>query len=67
MGFVVGNAKVIEGLGQVKTNIDSGAYQAIQEASIVALEQCWKDCDDFRRTYQSRRDLFLRRDEAHEV
>ncbi len=56
LGFAVGHKKVIEGLLKVKTNIDSGVYQAIQEAGIVALEQCWKDCDSFRAQYQERRD-----------
>jgi LL-diaminopimelate aminotransferase len=56
IGFVVGNKKVIEGLAKVKTNIDSGVYNPIQEASIVALEQCWKDCDNYRTIYQQRRD-----------
>ncbi len=56
IGFVVGNKKVIEGLAKIKTNIDSGVYQAIQEAGIVALEDCWKDCDNMREQYQARRD-----------
>ena len=47
LGFVVGNKKVIEGLLKVKTNIDSGVYQDIQEAGVVALEQCWNDCNGF--------------------
>lgn len=57
LGFVVGNKKVIEGLAKVKTNIDSGAYLAIQQAGIVALEDCWKDCDNLRKEYQARRDF----------
>lgn len=57
LGFVVGNKKVIEGLAKVKTNIDSGVYNPIQEAGVVALEECWKDCDGFRKTYQERRDF----------
>lgn len=38
IGFVVGNAKVIEGLGKVKTNVDSGVFNAIQRTAIWALE-----------------------------
>lgn len=56
LGFVVGNKKVIEGLAKIKTTIDSGVYQPIQEAAIAALENCWKDCDEFRKIYQERRD-----------
>ncbi len=38
LGFAVGNADVIDGLGQIKSNIDSGAFNAIQEAGISAIE-----------------------------
>jgi len=38
IGFAVGRAEVIQALGQVKSNIDSGAFQAIQIAGITALE-----------------------------
>ncbi|MBK9293732.1 MAG: LL-diaminopimelate aminotransferase [Oligoflexia bacterium] len=58
VGFVVGNKKIIEALAKVKTNIDSGVYNPIQEAAIVALSQCWKECDEFREIYQKRRDYF---------
>lgn len=37
IGFAVGNAELIAGLGKIKTNIDSGIFQAIQEAGIAAL------------------------------
>src|SRR4030043_1398455 len=37
IGFAVGNREVLAGLGKVKTNLDSGVFQAIQEAAIVAL------------------------------
>jgi LL-diaminopimelate aminotransferase len=37
-GFVVGNAQLIAALGKVKTNVDSGVFQAVQEAAITALE-----------------------------
>ena len=37
LAHVVGNEKAVAGIGKVKTNIDSGAFQAIQEAGIEAL------------------------------
>ncbi|MGH7901333.1 MAG: aminotransferase class I/II-fold pyridoxal phosphate-dependent enzyme, partial [Thermodesulfobacteriota bacterium] len=37
IGFAVGNKKAISGLGKIKTNIDSGVFQAIQCAGIEAL------------------------------
>ncbi|MFC1538471.1 LL-diaminopimelate aminotransferase [Candidatus Latescibacterota bacterium] len=39
----VGNAKLVGALGNVKTNLDSGAFQAIQYAGIKALESS-QDC-----------------------
>ena len=38
IGFAVGNKKAIGGLGKIKTNIDSGAFQAVQVAGIEALK-----------------------------
>jgi len=37
IGFASGNAGVIAGLGKVKENVDSGAFQAVQYAGIEAL------------------------------
>jgi len=59
VGFVVGNAEILKGLGRVKTNLDSGVFQAIQDAAIAALtgpQQCVADnC----RIYQERRDVLV--------
>jgi len=38
IGFVSGNAEILAGLGKVKENVDSGAFQAVQLAGIEALE-----------------------------
>jgi LL-diaminopimelate aminotransferase len=38
VGFVLGNAQLIAAIGKVKTNMDSGVFQAVQEAAITALE-----------------------------
>ncbi|HYS94736.1 MAG TPA: aminotransferase class I/II-fold pyridoxal phosphate-dependent enzyme, partial [Candidatus Acidoferrales bacterium] len=37
LGFCVGNARYLSGLGKIKTNVDSGVFQAVQEAGIAAL------------------------------
>lgn len=37
-GMMVGNAVAVEALGRVKTNVDSGIFDAIQIASIAALD-----------------------------
>lgn len=57
MGFAVGNRDVIAGLGKIKTNLDSGIFQAIQEAAITALDTPETILADIRNTYQQRRDI----------
>lgn len=57
IGFAVGNKDVISGLGKIKTNLDSGVFQAIQEASIVALQTGDPVLSEIRMTYQERRDV----------
>ena len=59
IGFAVGRKEVIAGLGKVKTNIDSGVFQAIQEAGITALELDDSVTNDLRRIYQERRDVLV--------
>ena len=59
LGFAVGNAKLIEGLGRVKSNIDSGAFNAVQWAGIAALEESQECVGEMQRTYQARRDLLI--------
>lgn len=39
VGMAVGNAELVRLLGQVKTNIDSGIFQAVQRAAITALAE----------------------------
>ncbi|HEY2663502.1 MAG TPA: aminotransferase class I/II-fold pyridoxal phosphate-dependent enzyme, partial [Candidatus Binataceae bacterium] len=62
VGFVVGNPKLIGGLGTVKTNMDSGIFQAVQEAAITALkaddESAFK-LREYCSIYQQRRDLMV--------
>jgi LL-diaminopimelate aminotransferase len=57
IGFAVGNKEVLAGLGKVKTNLDSGVFQAIQEAAIVALETGQNTLSGIRKTFQERRDI----------
>lgn len=60
IGFAVGNAKALAGLGKIKTNLDSGVFQAIQEAAIEALKTKDADLDVLRKIYQERRDTLYR-------
>ena len=59
LGFAVGNADVVGGLGTVKSNIDSGAFDAVQYAGIEALEGSQQCVADMRAVYQERRDLLI--------
>jgi LL-diaminopimelate aminotransferase len=59
IGFAVGRAEVIHALGQVKSNIDSGAFQAIQVAGIAALEGDQTCLDEINREYTCRRDILV--------
>ncbi|MCX9014700.1 MAG: LL-diaminopimelate aminotransferase [Candidatus Methanoperedens sp.] len=59
IGFAVGNRDIIAGLGKVKTNIDSGAFEAVQEAGIAALSGPQDCVRDMNRIYTKRRDALL--------
>ncbi|MCG6553472.1 MAG: LL-diaminopimelate aminotransferase [Candidatus Magnetominusculus sp. LBB02] len=56
IGFAVGNADVIFGLGKIKTNLDSGVFQAVQEAAVTALNTDDAILAPLRETYRLRRD-----------
>jgi len=60
IGFVCGHAKVLQGLGKVKTNVDSGVFQAVQEAGIKALSLDEAVAQSIRNTVQERRDIFYK-------
>jgi LL-diaminopimelate aminotransferase len=60
IGFAVGNQSVIHGLGKIKTNLDSGIFQAIQEAGIEALRSPDSVTDNIRKIYQERRDRLVK-------
>lgn len=59
IGFAVGRKEVIAGLGKVKTNIDSGVFQAIQEAGMTALQLDDSVTENLRKIYQERRDVLV--------
>ncbi len=59
IGFAVGNKEVLAGLGKVKSNLDSGCFEAVQEAGITALSLDDSMTDGLRKTYQDRRDTLI--------
>ncbi|MGB3907265.1 MAG: LL-diaminopimelate aminotransferase [Methanomethylovorans sp.] len=60
LGFAVGNEKLIKGFGKVKSNIDSGAFDAIQRAGITALTGSQQCVSDMNRIYEKRRNALLK-------
>jgi LL-diaminopimelate aminotransferase len=56
IGMAVGNAKIIDALMRVKSNIDSGQSQAIQQMAIAALSGPQDVIEDHNTIYQRRRD-----------
>ena len=59
IGFAVGNKDAVAGLGKIKTNIDSGIFQAIQEAGIAALRTKDTELKKSRKMYRERRDVLF--------
>lgn len=60
VGMVVGNARAIDALMRVKSNLDSGIPQAIQHAAIEALRGPQDCIEEHNTLYQRRRDLLLK-------
>jgi len=60
IGFAVGNAEIVSGLGKVKTNVDSGVFQAIQEAGIEALDHLDTPLPQIIDIYERRRDVMVK-------
>ena len=56
VGMAVGNSKVIDALTRIKTNLDSGIPQAIQEMAITALDDPRDSIEAHNDIYTSRRD-----------
>lgn len=59
LGFAVGNPELVAGLGQVKSQIDSGAFDAVQLAGIAALEGDQACVAEMNAKYQRRRDVLV--------
>jgi LL-diaminopimelate aminotransferase len=59
VGFAVGNREAIAGLRQVKSNLDSGIFMAIQRAATVALDYEGPFFEEMLSTYRGRRDTLV--------
>ncbi|MBI3318190.1 MAG: LL-diaminopimelate aminotransferase [Candidatus Omnitrophica bacterium] len=59
IGWVCGNAQMISALAKVKSNIDSGIFQAVQRAGIQALKDPRGHLERMLELYALRRDLLV--------
>lgn len=59
LGMAMGNRDLIAAISQVKENTDSGVFNAIQYAGIVALDQCEDNIETMLAIYRRRRALVL--------
>jgi LL-diaminopimelate aminotransferase len=59
IGFACGNEEILKGLLKVKTNVDSGVFEAVQEAGIAALRGDDKVIDEICRVYSERKDILV--------
>ena len=60
IGMAVGNSEILAGLGSIKTNVDSGVFQAIQYAGIEALTGPQDCIAQNVKTYKERRDILVK-------
>jgi LL-diaminopimelate aminotransferase len=56
-GWIAGNAEVVERYRHLKTNLDSGMFEAVQAAAIAALTEARDFPREMSAVYQERRDL----------
>lgn len=59
IGFACGNEEILKGLLKVKTNIDSGVFEAVQEAGIAALLGDDRVIEEICKVYEERRDILV--------
>jgi len=60
IGYVVGNADILKGIREIKTNVDSGVFQAVQLAAVAALKGPQDVIERNVRTYKERRDALIK-------
>lgn len=59
IGYVVGNATAVQALAKLKSNVDSGAFQAVQYAAIAGLQNPEPIVAASRARYAARRDILV--------
>lgn len=59
LGFAAGNKDLVAGLAKLKSNVDSGAFFAIQWAGVAALKNYDKHIKGVLKIYEERRDVLV--------
>jgi LL-diaminopimelate aminotransferase len=59
IGWIAGNAEVVEHYRQLKTNLDSGMFDALQHAGVAALTEARGFPREMSEVYRRRRDLMV--------
>jgi LL-diaminopimelate aminotransferase len=59
VGWIAGNAEIVERYRQLKTNLDSGMFDALQLAAVTALTRCDDFPKEMSEVYRRRRDLMI--------
>jgi LL-diaminopimelate aminotransferase len=59
VGYAVGNAAAVGALATLKTNLDSGIFDAVQAAAIAALTGPQDHVERMRAVYRARRDVVI--------
>ncbi len=60
IGFAVGNPQILEALWRLKTNLDSGMFEALQRTAATVLNGDLKFVDAMRAVYERRRDQLVK-------
>lgn len=56
IGWAAGNRDIVGTLATLKSNLDSGAFQAVQEAATTAINGSWDFVEHMTQVYRKRRD-----------
>lgn len=59
LGYMVGNAQAVKALTTYKSNVDSGAFQAVQYAGLAGLRDPLPIVEASRAVYGARRDILV--------
>ena len=59
IGWAAGNAFAVEALGRLKSNLDSGQFNAVQKAAVAALDGPLDKLREANEIYRQRRDLLV--------